>query len=100
MQKIKKKTTQLAHIFDNNYISGAKLTKPQFLRHAYIARYSPFHRAENEECIKIPLVIFLLKKAEEIWRRKADANCGLWNGFGETGQGTQEGTWDSDFRRF
>lgn len=88
VHKLKNKTSPN---FDN-YTSGAKLTKPQLLRYANIAS-TLFHRAETEECIKIPLVVSLLNKAKEMSRRKADANSGLCNVFGGRGQGTQEATW-------
>lgn len=52
---------------DNIYISGAKLTKPQLLRHA---NTSLFHRAETEECVKIPFENSLINKVKEISTRK------------------------------
>lgn len=55
-----------------------------------------FHRAETEECTKIPLWFLLLIKVKEMSRRKADPNSDLQDDFGGKRQGIQEKTWDSD----
>lgn len=93
--KVHKLENKTSPNFDNNYISAAKLTKLQLLRYSNTAS-TLFHMATTEECVKIPLVISLLNKPKDTNRRKADANDGLWDGSGGRGQGTQEGTWDSD----
>lgn len=93
--KVHKLENKTSPNFDNNYISAAKLTKPQLLRYSNTAS-TLFHMAATEERVKIPLVISLLNKPKDTNRRKADANDGLWDGSGGRGQGTQEGTWDSD----